>query len=360
MSKWMKPFPDKSKTGYFGKVRNFIGAPKNPHRGTDWGVKIKTPIPAITEGKIMLVQFSRILGWVIVQSAQDSAGKVFYIGYCHLHVKPSLKVAARVKCGDTVGLIGNSGSASSGPHLHATLSDSVRGVFWGNVFDLAKKIEEEEVAGNLEKLVDVTYTHKNGNVVVTIEGVPKGYEVRLRKDGKSVYTKTVKKAGEVLNKGVTLTSTHTLSVEVDGVEVYSKKLTTIPVPKVKVKPLPVEKTSSSTSPEAAKFFKAFKLKLKPVQAVIPEALKAPEPVAPVAPVVPEPVKVVAPEPVKVETPEAVRVAPGARAPYVVASGDTLGAIASRAGYNVAELVVHNNIANANLIQIGQVINFPPK
>lgn len=143
MANWMLPFPDSKKTGYFGKIRTFKGAPKNPHRGTDWGVASGTPIPAVTDGKIMLVQYSKVLGWVIVQSAKDSAGKIWYVGYCHLKNEPKLKKADRVKCGDTVGLIGNTGSASSGPHLHATLSDSVKGVFYGNVFDLHKKILEE-------------------------------------------------------------------------------------------------------------------------------------------------------------------------------------------------------------------------
>lgn len=143
MRKWMKPFPDKTRTGYFGKIRTFKGAPKNPHRGTDWGIPAKKPIPAITDGKIMLVQYSKILGWVIVQSAKDAAGKIWYIGYCHLHEEPKLKKGEVVKCGDTVGLVGNTGSASSGAHLHATLSDSIKGVFFGNVFDLDKKIEEE-------------------------------------------------------------------------------------------------------------------------------------------------------------------------------------------------------------------------
>ena len=71
-------------------------------------------------------------------------GKVWFIGYCHLQKAPTLKVGDKVNVGDTVGLVGNTGSASSGPHLHATLSRQVKGVFGPtNVkADLHKAIKE--------------------------------------------------------------------------------------------------------------------------------------------------------------------------------------------------------------------------
>ena len=50
----------------------------------------------------------------------------------------------------------------------------------------------------------------------------------------------------------------------------------------------------------------------------------------------------------------------APAPYTVKRGDTLWAIAQKAGYTVAELAKHNNIKNPNLILVGQVIRFPEK
>jgi murein DD-endopeptidase MepM/ murein hydrolase activator NlpD len=58
----------------------------------------------------------------------DKAKKLAYVGYCHLQ-KPGLEVGTKVKAGDTVGLVGNTGSASSGPHLHMTVSREVKGVF---------------------------------------------------------------------------------------------------------------------------------------------------------------------------------------------------------------------------------------
>ncbi len=44
--------------------------------------------------------------------------------------------------------------------------------------------------------------------------------------------------------------------------------------------------------------------------------------------------------------------------HIVKSGDTLSQIAKKYGYTVAELVTANNIANADLIQIGQLIVLP--
>ena len=46
------------------------------------------------------------------------------------------------------------------------------------------------------------------------------------------------------------------------------------------------------------------------------------------------------------------------ASYTVRSGDTLGSIASRAGSSIAALVSLNDIKNANLIRIGQVLALP--
>jgi murein DD-endopeptidase MepM/ murein hydrolase activator NlpD len=150
---WQLPFPDKLVTGDFGKVRTFKGAPSNPHRGTDWAPKGNTIIPAIASGTIKMIQWSDILGWVVVQSAWW-AGKTYYIGYCHLQCDShginckgpkklgdhsplvSTKVGDKKELGEPVGRVGTSGSASNGAHLHATLSKTLKGVFYGTVYDL--------------------------------------------------------------------------------------------------------------------------------------------------------------------------------------------------------------------------------
>lgn len=142
MATFMLPFSDKVLTGHFGKIRTINGKKTQPHRGTDWAPKRGTPIPAVSNGTVMLVQYSKILGWVLVQSVKGYDGKVMYVGYCHMDTEPTLKVGDKLKMGQTIGKVGNEGF-SSGAHLHATLSDAVKGVFAGSVYDLYKYLSDQ-------------------------------------------------------------------------------------------------------------------------------------------------------------------------------------------------------------------------
>lgn len=142
---WKAPFSDKKITGHYGTMSEFRR--KNglqAHSGTDWAMPDGTPIPAIAKGTVKFVGESKILGHVIVQSAMSKIGIVWYIGYCHLKKAPTLKVGDKVEQGTTIGLVGNTGSASSGPHLHATLSRKIKGVFGTTAekADLFKAIKE--------------------------------------------------------------------------------------------------------------------------------------------------------------------------------------------------------------------------
>lgn len=163
MAKWRKPFPDSTITGHFGKVRTFRGAPTNPHRGTDWAPGANKVIPNITAGEIALIKWSNIMGWgvIIKTDEKDTDGKPWFIGYHHLHCADhginckgpkvhgehspfyTSKVGDRKEMGEPVGRIGNSGSASSGPHGHFTLAKTVTGAWNGKVYDLYAKIEAE-------------------------------------------------------------------------------------------------------------------------------------------------------------------------------------------------------------------------
>lgn len=128
------PFEPKYITGEFGTLSEFRR--KNnmqPHSGVDWARPEGTPIPSISNGTVVLQQWSNVLGNVSVIRTMDKSKKLAYIGYCHL-AKPGLEVGTKVKEGDIVGLIGGgkkfpSGSASSGGHLHLTVSREIKGVF---------------------------------------------------------------------------------------------------------------------------------------------------------------------------------------------------------------------------------------
>lgn len=148
MAKWILPFPDSAITGHYGTMSEYRRRNKmQAHSGTDWAMRAGTLIPAITDGTIKLIQFSSVLGWVVVQTGWDNiAKKTKYIGYCHLYcsyhganckgsaigckspLKQS-KVGDTVKAGQKFLKMGTSGSVSTGSHLHATLGNSLKSVF---------------------------------------------------------------------------------------------------------------------------------------------------------------------------------------------------------------------------------------
>jgi murein DD-endopeptidase MepM/ murein hydrolase activator NlpD len=123
------PFEPKFITGRFGTLSEF--RKKNgmqAHSGVDWAKPEGTPIPAIANGTIVLQQFSQVLGNVSVLRVMGKDAKLYYVGFCHLKAE-GLEVGTKVQEGDTIGFVGNTGSASSGSHLHLTVSKELKGVF---------------------------------------------------------------------------------------------------------------------------------------------------------------------------------------------------------------------------------------
>ena len=144
MSNWRLPFPKVADPfGSHSPERKAMGL--GPHRGCDYnGFRAGTALPAVGDGVITLNKWSDVLGWVVVLKV----GK-HYFGYCHLNKQSPLKVGTAVKSGQSVGGAGTSGSASSGVHLHFTLSLLPEGVFAGRVYDahgfLVKAIARERI-----------------------------------------------------------------------------------------------------------------------------------------------------------------------------------------------------------------------
>jgi murein DD-endopeptidase MepM/ murein hydrolase activator NlpD len=123
------PFSWKKITGRFGTLSEFRRRNNmQPHSGVDFAMPQGTPIPAIANGTVVLNQFSKVLGHVLVQRVMGKDGKLYFVGYCHLEFV-GLPTGTKVKLGDIIGKVGNSGSASTGPHLHMTVSKELKGVF---------------------------------------------------------------------------------------------------------------------------------------------------------------------------------------------------------------------------------------
>lgn len=163
------PFPENTITGVYGSMSEYRKKHGlQPHSGTDFAPagsnRGKTMIPAVADGEIKLIQWSNVLGWVIVQSAKDiKTNKTVYIGYSHIscgkhginckgpkvhgdHAPIRKKVGHKLKEGDDLAIMGNTGSASSGVHLHLTGSKTLKGVFGvtSAKFDMVKWIKTQE------------------------------------------------------------------------------------------------------------------------------------------------------------------------------------------------------------------------
>lgn len=123
------PFHFSKISGRFGTLSEYRR--KNgmqPHSGVDFAMPEGTPIPAIAKGTIVLQQFSKVLGNVLVQRVMSNSGEIYFVGYCHLK-DSGLEVGKKVAEGEIIGLVGNTGSASTGAHLHMTVSKEIKGVF---------------------------------------------------------------------------------------------------------------------------------------------------------------------------------------------------------------------------------------
>lgn len=97
-----------------GKVR--------PHNGTDFAVKVGTPVIAPADGVVEKASYSRSAGYYIVLSHRGSYSTV-YMHLSKLNVKPG----QRVKIGSVIARSGNTG-LSTGPHLHYELRRNGRPV----------------------------------------------------------------------------------------------------------------------------------------------------------------------------------------------------------------------------------------
>ena len=99
-------------TSRFGYRKSPFTGRKEIHKGLDIASRMKTPVQATADGVIVFCGSKGFMGKVVV----IDHGHGMVTRYAHLH-KTLKKKGDRVKRGDRIGLIGNSGR-STGPHLH--------------------------------------------------------------------------------------------------------------------------------------------------------------------------------------------------------------------------------------------------
>ena len=87
------------------------------HPAIDYACTVGRPVRAVTDGKTERHYNSR-MGWVVTLTSPTGVVS----SYSHLHkaFEPSV-----VKQGDTIGLCGNTGSWSTGPHLHFEIKNAL-------------------------------------------------------------------------------------------------------------------------------------------------------------------------------------------------------------------------------------------
>lgn len=95
------------------------------HKGVDLVHAARTPVPSWCSGRVVVSTFYRALGVTVIVDRGAGAGLDRFAGYCHLTTESAVPVGRYVNVGDIVGTVGSTGTASSGPHLHATLEPAV-------------------------------------------------------------------------------------------------------------------------------------------------------------------------------------------------------------------------------------------
>lgn len=93
------------------------------HLGVDFGwiINLYQPILACDDGVVVDVRFATEMGNLIVLEHRLNEKEHFWTGYIHLHKLPVLKKGEKVKMGDVIGIMGNTGK-SNGNHLHLYLT----------------------------------------------------------------------------------------------------------------------------------------------------------------------------------------------------------------------------------------------
>lgn len=112
------PFKDDSYiSSEFGLTREWILSnkkvySKDYHMGVDFARDRNTRIRASADGIVRFARYSEYYGNMVILEH----GLSLFTNYCHMN-KMFVKVGARVKKGDVIGLVGMTGAAT-GPHLH--------------------------------------------------------------------------------------------------------------------------------------------------------------------------------------------------------------------------------------------------
>lgn len=110
----LRPVPG-SVSSAFGLKRVFNGQPRSVHKGLDLRGASGSPIKAVADGKVVLVDNLYYSGNTVYIDHGDGV----FSAYLHMS-EPKVVVGQQVKRGEIVGLVGATGRVT-GPHLHLSM-----------------------------------------------------------------------------------------------------------------------------------------------------------------------------------------------------------------------------------------------
>lgn len=110
---------------------SLAGGRRNPHRGFDVNrIPVGTPVPSLFAGTVVRSERQTGLGNVVVVRRANGT----FVGYAHLDTR-AVAVGATVAAGQPVGTLGNTGTLTTGPHVHVTVSKTSDNPSAGAVID---------------------------------------------------------------------------------------------------------------------------------------------------------------------------------------------------------------------------------
>lgn len=145
-----KPVKKAKVTSPFGAIRNCKGCSKK-HGGVDYGVKKGTSVRSSGKGKVARAYTSKTYGKTIIinHGKQKNGKKDVFSLYAH-NSKLNVKTGDEVNTGDEISKSGNTGSATTGPHLHYEVILSDDEPTEGDFFKKANKQDPSELPNLLD------------------------------------------------------------------------------------------------------------------------------------------------------------------------------------------------------------------
>ncbi len=115
--KFIYPLDDFIITGVYGSQRILNGKPRSPHYGIDFHAPEGTPVKAMLDGKVILVENNMYYTGATIIFDHGHGISTLY-----MHLKDiNVKKGEKVKKGQIIGTLGKSGRAT-GPHLDVRLN----------------------------------------------------------------------------------------------------------------------------------------------------------------------------------------------------------------------------------------------